>query len=30
MNVDIYDIETYFDAFILCALDRDTLQKKTI
>lgn len=28
MNVDLYDIETYFEAFILCALDRDTLEKK--
>jgi len=28
MNVDIYDIETYFEAFILCALDRDTLEKR--
>lgn len=28
MSVDIYDIETYNEAFILCAQDRDTLEKK--
>lgn len=28
MNVDIYDVETYYDAFILCAINRDSQQKK--
>ena len=27
-KIDIYDIETFNEAFILCTLDRDTLEKK--